>query len=81
MKDEAFSFKKYFRQKFTGDARLKNVPPPLYLNRILRLCHKRNHGRKFPEKQERPIPRETNHAVSLLKSGKTLFSKLTRKVS
>ena len=38
MKDEAFNFqlkKNYFRQTFTGDARLKNGPPPLYLTRIL----------------------------------------------
>ena len=53
MKDETFSFqlkKNYFRQTFTDNARLKNVPPPFYLTRILKLCHKRNDGRKFPEK-------------------------------
>ena len=54
MKDKIFSFqlkkKKYFRQMFTDDARLKTVPPPLYLTRILKLYHKRNDGRKFPEK-------------------------------
>ena len=53
MKDETLSFqlkKNYFRQTFTDDARLKNVPPPLYLTRILKRCHKRNDGRKFPEK-------------------------------
>ena len=53
MKDEIFSFqlkKNYFRQTFTDDARLKNVPRPFYLTRILKPCHKRNDGRKFPEK-------------------------------
>ena len=53
MKDETFSFQlkeNYFRQMFTDDARLKNVPLPLYLIRILKACHKRNEGRKFPEK-------------------------------
>ena len=53
MKDETFSFqlkKNYFRQTFTDDARVKNVTPPLYLTRILKPRHKRNDGRKFPEK-------------------------------
>ena len=53
MKDEAFSFqlkKNYFCQMFTDDARLKNVPPPLDFTRILKPCHKRNDGKKFPEK-------------------------------
>ena len=53
MKDEIFSFqlkKNYFRQTLMGDARLKNVLPPLYLTRILKPYHKRNDGRKFPEK-------------------------------
>ena len=53
MKDEIFSFqlkKNYFRQTFTDDARLKNVPRPFYLTRILKPCHKRNDGRKFLEK-------------------------------
>ena len=53
MKDETFSFqlkKNYFRQMFTEGTRLKNVPPPLYLTRILKPCHKRNDGRKFPDK-------------------------------
>ena len=39
MKDEIFTFqlkKNYFRQTFADDARLKNVPPPLYLTRILK---------------------------------------------
>ena len=35
---------------FTDDARLKNVPPPLDLTRILKSYHKRNDRRKFPEK-------------------------------
>ena len=34
----------------TDDARLKNVPPPINLTRILKSCHKRNDRRKFPEK-------------------------------
>ena len=53
MKDETFSFqlkKNSFCQIFTDDAILKNVPHPFYLTRILKLCHKRNDGRKFPEK-------------------------------
>ena len=53
MKDEIFSFqlkKNYFCQTFTDDARLKNVPPPLDLTRILKSYHKRNDRRKFPEK-------------------------------
>ena len=39
MKDKIFSFQlkeNYFRQAFADDARLKNVPPPLYLTRILK---------------------------------------------
>ena len=51
MKD-GFSFqlkKNYFCQIFTDDARLKNVPPPLDLTRILKSYHKRNDRRKFPE--------------------------------
>ena len=53
MKDEIFSFqleKKYFCQMFTENARLKNVPFPLDLTRILKSYHKRNDRRKFPEK-------------------------------
>ena len=53
MKDEIFSFqlkKKNFSQTFTDNARLKNVPPPLDLTRILESYHKRNDRRKFPEK-------------------------------
>ena len=53
MKDKTFSFplkKNYFCQTFTDDARLKNVPLPLYLIRILKSCHKTNEVRKFPEK-------------------------------
>ena len=53
MKDGIFSFqlkKNYFCQTFTDDARLKNVPPPLDLTRILKSYHKRNDRRKFPEK-------------------------------
>ena len=42
--------KKNFCQMFTDNARLKNVPPPLYLTRTLKPCHKRNEGRKVPEK-------------------------------
>ena len=66
IKDQIFSFqfeKKYFCQTFTDNARLKNVPPPLDLTRILNSYHKRNDRRKFPEKQERPIPREINRAA------------------
>ena len=79
MKDEIFSFqlkKNCFRQTFTDDARLKNVPPPLYLTRILKPYHKRNDRRKFPEKSEQPIPRKINYTAWLVKNGKTLFSKL-----
>ena len=51
IRHSAFNWKKnYFRQTFTDDARMKNVTPPLYLARILKPCHKRNDGRKFPEK-------------------------------
>ena len=52
MKDEIFSFqlKKNIFLTFTDDARLKNVPPPLDLTRILKSNHKRNDRRKFPEK-------------------------------
>ena len=53
MKDGIFSFqlkKNYFCQTFTDDARLKNVPPPLDLIRILKSYHERNYRRKFPEK-------------------------------
>ena len=53
MKDERFSFqlkKNYFCQTFTDNARLKNVPPPLDLARILKSYHKRNDRRKFTEK-------------------------------
>ena len=53
MKDGIFSFqlkKRKFCQMFTDDARLKNVPPPLDLTRILKSYHKRNDRRKFPEK-------------------------------
>ena len=53
LKDEVVSFqlkKKFFRQTFADDARLKNVPRPLYLTRILKPHHKRNDGKKFPEK-------------------------------
>ena len=42
--------KNYFCQTFTNDARLKNVPRPLDLTRILKSYHKRNDRRKFPEK-------------------------------
>ena len=84
MKDEIFSFqlkKNYFCQTFTDDARFKNVPPLLYLTKILELYHKRNDGRKFPEKQQQSIPREINHAAWLVKNGKTFFSKLMQKIS
>ena len=39
--------KNYFCQMFTDDARLKNVPPPLDLTRILKSYHKRNDKRKI----------------------------------
>ena len=55
------------------------------LTRIFKPYHKRNDRRKFPEKQEWPIPHEKNHAASLVKndqlSNQTFFSKLTRKIS
>ena len=53
MKDEILSFqleKKYFCQTVSEDARLKNLPFPLDLTRILKSYHKRNDRRKFPEK-------------------------------
>ena len=54
MKGRIFSFqlkkKNYFCQTLTDDARHKNVPPPLDLTRTLKSYHKRNDGRKFPEK-------------------------------
>ena len=62
--DFQFSIEKsYFRQAFTEGARLKNIPPSLDLTRILKSYHKRNDRRKFPEKQERSIPREINRGA------------------
>ena len=66
--------KNYACQSLTNGARLKNVPPPLDLTGILKSYHKRNGRRKFPEK-----PHEVNHAAWLIKNGKTLFNKHTRK--
>ena len=65
MKARTFSFplKKYTCQSLTDGARLKNVPPPLDLTRILKAYHKRNDRRKFPETQEWPIPCEVNCAA------------------
>ena len=65
MKARTFSFplKKYACQSLTDGARLKNVPPPLDLTRILKAYHKRNDRRKFPETQEWPIPCEVNCAA------------------
>ena len=50
MKDEIFSFQ--LKKKPTFAKRLLDLKctPPLYLTRILNLYHKRNDGRKFPEK-------------------------------
>ena len=42
--------KNYASQSLTDGARLKYVPPPLDLTRILKSYHKRNDRRKFPEK-------------------------------
>ena len=67
--------KNYACQSLTNGARLKNVPPPLDLTGILKSYHKRNGRRKFPEK-----PHEVNHAAWLIKNGKTLFNKHTRKI-
>ena len=50
-------------QLLTDGARLKNVPPPLDLTRILKAYHKRNDRRKFPEKQKWLIPCEVNCAA------------------
>ena len=54
MKDRIFSFqlkkKKNFCQTLADDARHENIPPSLDLTRILKLYHKRNDSRKFPEK-------------------------------
>ena len=47
----------------TDDARHKNVPPPLDLTRTLKSYHKKNDTRKFPEKEERPISCQINHAA------------------
>ena len=83
----AFNWKKnYFCQMFTDDARLMlgldlNVTLPLDLTRNIESYHKRSNRRKFPENQEQPIPCEINHAPWLVKNGKTLFSKLTQKIS
>ena len=33
----------------TDNARLENVPPPLDLTRVFKLCHKRNDTTKFTE--------------------------------
>ena len=66
MKGGIFSFQmktNYIGRTLTDDTRHKNAPPPLDLIRILKLYHKRNHRRKFSEKQEQPIPRETNNAA------------------
>ena len=66
MKNGILSFQlktRYFCQTFTDDAKLKNVPSPLDLTRILKSYHKRNDRRKFPE---RPIPREINRAAWLV---------------
>ena len=66
MKDEIFSFqlkKNYFCQTFTEVARLKNVPAPLDLTRILKPFYKRNERRKFPEKSVRLIEREINRVA------------------
>ena len=41
------------------DARIKNVPPPLDLTRMI-------DRRKFPEKQVWPIPHEINGVYSLI---------------
>ena len=57
------------------------MPTPLNLSRILKSYDKRSDRRKFPEKQERPIPGEINYATCLVKNRKTVFSKLTRKIS
>ena len=66
----------------TDNARLKNVPPPLDLTRILlKSYYKRNDRRKFPEKYKWLIPCEINRATWLVKNGKTLFSKLMQKLS
>ena len=81
MKDDIFQLKKKFWWTLTDDARHKNKPPLLDFTRIFNSYHKRNDRRKFPEKQERPIPHEINHAAWLVKNGKTLFSKLTQKIS
>ena len=45
-------------QSLTDGARLKSVLPPVDFTRILKSYHKRIDRRKFPEKQEWPIPRE-----------------------
>ena len=57
------SVKKKFWWTLTDDARHKNKPPLLDFTRIFNSYHKRNDRRKFPEKQERPIPHEINHAA------------------
>ena len=54
----AFNWKSYFCRTSTDDSRHQNALPPLNLTRILMSYHKRNDKRKFPEKQEKPIPRE-----------------------
>ena len=66
MKGGIFSFQmktNYIGRTLTDDTRHKNAPPPLDLIRILKSYHKRNHRRKFSEKQEQPISREINSAA------------------
>ena len=53
MKDGILNFqlkKRYFCQTFTDDAKLKNVPSPPDLTRILKSYHKGNDRRKLLEK-------------------------------
>ena len=64
----------------TDDAKHENVPPILDLTRILKSCHKSNERNKFTEKKDQTMSRGISPATRFVKNGKTLFSKLTRKI-
>ena len=75
-----FNFKKhYFCRTLRDNARHKNVPPPLDLTWILKSYHARKDRSKFREFVV--YPREINLVAWLAKNGKTVFSKLTQKIS
>ena len=87
MKDRIFSLqlkKNCFWQTFTDNARLRTVPPPLDLTRILKSYHKRNDRKKFPEKigaANATWDKSCRLIGQKPENGKTPFSKLTWKIS